>query len=79
VSRVCARPGCPDAAVATLTYDYAGRSGWLDPLADERHPMSYDLCSAHAEALTVPRGWALEDRREGRRSSGDTAEGALAS
>lgn len=79
MSRVCARPGCPDAAVATLTYDYAGRSGWLDPLADERHPMSYDLCSAHAEALTVPRGWALEDRRESVRSRGDTAEGALAS
>jgi hypothetical protein len=26
--------------------------------------MSYDLCDAHAGALTVPRGWHLEDRRQ---------------
>ncbi len=88
MSRVCARPGCAEPAVATLTYDYASRSGWLDPLADERHPMTYDLCVAHAGALTVPRGWDLQDRRpatrplgEARTTSGasDAPEGALAS
>jgi hypothetical protein len=25
--------------------------------------MRYDLCSDHADALTVPVGWALQDRR----------------
>jgi hypothetical protein len=25
--------------------------------------MRYDLCNDHADALTVPRGWALQDRR----------------
>jgi hypothetical protein len=60
--------------VATLTYDYQARVTWLDVLAGDRHPMSYDLCAGHAGAMTVPRGWRLEDRR------GDAAhEGALAS
>jgi hypothetical protein len=26
--------------------------------------MSYDLCKVHADALSVPRGWRLEDRRD---------------
>lgn len=26
--------------------------------------MAYDLCDSHAEAMTVPRGWRLEDRRD---------------
>ena len=25
--------------------------------------MAYDLCAAHADALTVPLGWRLVDRR----------------
>ncbi|HEX8802740.1 MAG TPA: DUF3499 family protein [Acidimicrobiales bacterium] len=62
--RACARPGCREPAAATLTYDYQARTGWLDALAGDAHPMSYDLCDDHAGALTVPRGWHLEDRRE---------------
>jgi hypothetical protein len=80
VSRVCARPGCAEAAVATLTYDYQARTGWLDPLAGERHPMSYDMCDGHAGAMTVPRGWDLEERRDGDGPEGPPSrEGALAS
>ena len=63
-SRQCARPGCSDAACATLAYDYEQRITWLDPLSDESHPMAYDLCHDHAQAMTVPRGWRLEDRRD---------------
>ena len=63
--------------MATLTYDYQARVTWLDVLAADRHPMSYDLCAGHAEAMTVPRGWRLEDRREG--AGGAAHEGALAS
>ena len=67
--------------MATLTYDYQARVTWLDVLAGDRHPMSYDLCAAHAGAMTVPRGWRLEDRREDRRDTagGAAHEGALAS
>jgi hypothetical protein len=63
MSRQCARPGCSTTASATLVYDYGQRSSWLEPLTDEPHPMAYDLCDAHADSLTVPRGWRLDDRR----------------
>jgi hypothetical protein len=63
MTRTCARPGCSTVASATLTYDYAGSTAWLEGLASEGHPMSYDLCDRHAEGLSVPVGWSLEDRR----------------
>ena len=69
MTRQCARPGCSAVASATLAYDYRQRTTWLDPLAGEPHPMAYDLCDGHADTLTVPRGWRLEDRREPRRST----------
>jgi hypothetical protein len=62
-SRTCAKPGCSTGAAATLTYDYTGRTAWVEHLNDEAHPMRYDLCSEHADVLTVPVGWALQDRR----------------
>ncbi len=63
MSRHCARPGCGQPASATLTYDYRGQQAWLERLSSEAHPMTHDLCEAHAERLSVPRGWRLEDRR----------------
>jgi hypothetical protein len=50
-------------ATATLTYDYAGQVAELEPLNVEAHPMRYDLCGDHADALRVPMGWTLVDRR----------------
>jgi uncharacterized protein DUF3499 len=64
MSRQCARPGCRTAASATLLYDYRARTSSLEPLIDEPDPMAYDLCEAHANALTVPRGWHLADHRD---------------
>lgn len=63
MTRHCARPGCNGQAAATLTYDYANRTAWLDHLAGEAHPMNHDLCAHHADGLSVPRGWQLDDRR----------------
>jgi hypothetical protein len=63
MQRSCARPGCNEMAAATLTYDYAARTAWLDHAAPEGHPMSHDLCAAHADGLRVPQGWSLQDRR----------------
>ena len=76
-SRTCAKPGCNTSASATLTYDYASRTAWVEHLNDEAHPMRYDLCSDHADALTVPRGWALQDRRVRYPSAGVLAVRAL--
>lgn len=61
--RICARPTCDVAATATMTYGYAARTVWVDDLIPEAYPESYDLCSRHADRLTVPQGWVLTDRR----------------
>jgi hypothetical protein len=63
MTRQCARPGCSDPASATFGYDYAARIVWLDDVASEPHPSSYDLCRRHATAMTVPQGWELRDAR----------------
>ncbi|GAB3273993.1 DUF3499 domain-containing protein [Sinomonas notoginsengisoli] len=45
--------------MATLTYVYAESTAVLGPLATYAEPHSYDLCAAHADRLTVPRGWEV--------------------
>jgi len=56
-SRACSRPGCVRPAGATLTFDYAGSTAVLGPLAVYAEPHSYDLCERHGQRLTAPRGW----------------------
>jgi hypothetical protein len=63
VTRSCARPGCSQPAVATLSFDYADRTAWIERLAAEAHPSNHDLCEKHADNLSVPRGWTLDDSR----------------
>ena len=57
MSRRCSKTACRGAAVATLTYVYGDRAAVLGPLATYAEPHTYDLCAAHAERLTAPRGW----------------------
>jgi hypothetical protein len=45
--------------VATLTYVYSDSTAVLGPLATYAEPHCYDLCAAHAERLTAPRGWEV--------------------
>jgi hypothetical protein len=40
-----------------LTYVYADSTAVLGPLATYAEPHCYDLCAAHSERLTAPRGW----------------------
>jgi hypothetical protein len=63
MTRQCARPDCAEQATSTFGYDYASSTVLLGDLAGEPHPATYDLCRRHADALTVPRGWQLSDRR----------------
>ena len=63
--RLCSRTGCSERAEVTLTYHYGRSQVWLDDLSPERDPHAYDLCGRHAERLSVPSGWSLEDRRFG--------------
>ena len=37
---------------------------WLAPLADAPTPDANVLCRRHADAMVVPIGWTLDDRRE---------------
>lgn len=64
-ARLCARPECGRAATSSLRYNYGSGSVWVDALAAERDPSSYDLCGMHAARLRVPHGWKLVDRRNG--------------
>lgn len=57
--RRCSRTACAQSAVATLTYVYSDSTAVLGPLAMYAEPHTYDLCSAHAERLTAPRGWEV--------------------
>ncbi|HZQ26796.1 MAG TPA: DUF3499 family protein [Acidimicrobiales bacterium] len=62
--RRCARPGCGGSAAATMTYDYASRTVWLDNPGAEPDPnAAWGLCLTHADTLRVPVGWARDDRR----------------
>ena len=63
MARRCARPDCHGLATVTLSYDYPASTVWLDVLSDDDHPMTHDMCDRHADALSVPRGWQLRDRR----------------
>ena len=63
-ARQCNRPGCAGLAVATLAYNHAHATAWLDDLSAETHPSTYDLCRRHAAHLAVPVGWELRDRRD---------------
>jgi hypothetical protein len=57
--RRCSRSACSQAAVATLTYDYANSTAVLGPLATYAEPHAYDLCAEHADRLVAPRGWEV--------------------
>lgn len=57
--RRCSRTACAKPAVATLTYVYADSTAVVGPLAAYAEPHTYDLCAAHADRLTAPRGWEL--------------------
>lgn len=56
-ARRCSRTACLRAAVATLTYVYSDSTAVLGPLATFAEPHAYDLCEAHSERLSAPRGW----------------------
>src|SRR5215470_14329785 len=58
-SRRCSRPACKRVAVCTLTYVYRDSTAVLGPLAAYVEPHCYDLCGAHADRLTAPRGWDI--------------------
>jgi hypothetical protein len=62
----CSRIGCGLDAVATFCFDARATLVWVDTLDPNRGTGAGVLCVQHADALTPPRGWHLQDRRTGR-------------
>jgi hypothetical protein len=58
-ARRCSRAACGRSAITTLTYVYADQIAVLGPLATYAEPHAYDLCEAHSERLSAPRGWEV--------------------
>ena len=62
--KLCVRPTCATPAVASLRYDYAQRTAWLeDPGPGALIIGAWPLCAVHADGLRVPSGWTLIDNR----------------
>ncbi len=62
MARLCERPGCGEPASVSYGFDAERRTMWLEALAPDG-PTAGVLCRRHAEAMVVPKGWWLQDRR----------------
>ena len=65
--RLCERPGCSAQATVAYGFDTADLKVWLSHFEAEEKARPYGtgiLCRRHADALVVPRGWHVDDRRE---------------
>lgn len=64
VRKLCERPGC--SAIADVSYgmDHAALLVWIDDNARSERELAGRLCRRHADALVVPRGWTIDDRRD---------------
>lgn len=65
MGRLCERPGCSDVAAMAFGFDVDRLLVWLSPHDPDGDPLrAGSLCERHADAMVVPRGWTLDDRRE---------------
>ena len=60
--KVCARPACGAEATARFFFDASARLVILDARIEEWGGSGI-LCDDHADRLTPPRGWVIDDRR----------------
>lgn len=64
VRKLCERPGCAAPADVSYGIDKVALTVWVDNRAISEREHAGRLCRRHANALVVPRGWTLDDRRE---------------
>ena len=64
VRRLCERPGCAAPAEVSYGMDNSTLTVWVDNRAIPEREYAGRLCRRHANALTVPRGWTIDDRRD---------------
>ncbi len=65
MGRLCERPGCSDVAAMAYGFDADRLLVWLAPREPDGDPLrAGSLCKRHADAMVVPLGWTLDDRRD---------------
>ena len=57
---------------------YADQTAVLGPLATYAEPHAYDLCGAHSERLSAPRGWEVLRLASDPAAQGPTSDDLLA-
>ena len=62
--KLCERPGCAGLAEVSYGIDKAQLLVWVDNRAVPERELAGRLCRRHANALSVPRGWTIDDRRD---------------
>ena len=72
---MCERPGCGAVADASYGIDRASRRGGGNVITVGERESTGRLCRRHANALTVPNGWTLDDRRDTNPKRGRGEEG----
>ncbi len=65
MARLCERPGCSNVAGMAYGFDADRLLVWLATRDPDGDPLTAGaLCTRHADAMVVPQGWTLDDRRE---------------
>jgi hypothetical protein len=65
MGKLCERPGCSDVAAMAYGFDADRLLVWLAPRDPDGDPLrAGSLCKRHADAMVVPIGWTLDDRRD---------------
>ena len=59
--KLCERPGCAGLAEVSYGIDKAQLMVWVDNRAVPERELAGRLCRRHANALSVPRGWTIDD------------------
>ena len=62
--RLCERPGCGGAASVSYGIDNDKLIVWIDSAPAVDPARAGTLCRRHADALSVPKGWSIDDRRQ---------------
>ena len=62
--KLCERPGCGAPADVSYGIDNSTLTVWVDNRAILEREQAGRLCRRHADALVVPRGWTIDDRRQ---------------
>jgi len=64
MTRLCERPGCSQVAELTYGFDAELLMVWIDSYERASTDRAGVLCRRHADAMVVPLGWMLDDRRD---------------